>query len=65
MSTDRLSPLAFGTQPYSIDDSTASAYDPRRQYGVGRADLGSALASTQTTQTFDSKGQPKDMDHDR
>jgi hypothetical protein len=59
-----LTPVDLGTNPHAIDD-TAPLYDPRLQYGVTRDAILRGSASTQTTQTFDSKGQPKDMDHDK
>jgi len=59
----RKTPLSFGINPRAIEDAPA-AYDPRRQYGVSKDDSVSNLTSKQTTQTFDNKGQPKDMDRD-
>ena len=62
MTQQARTPISFGIRPRPIEDA-APAYDPRRQLAVSSPDSAN-LGSKQTTQTFDSKGQPKDADYD-
>ena len=62
----KLTPMSLAVQPSATASTIVQpAYDPKRQYGVSREILKSTPVMTKTsTQTFDSKGKPKDGDQD-